>query len=186
MRVTFRDNRPLSAHRFRIRSSRCCRREGQFHAHFPSLVWTSSRFHLAQNNAFASSRYCETWLLEQPLNLSIQVTAIVQFPDFIITGSRDNSLKLWSSIGDLVKTFSMAHADWILSMKTIPGRDAFVSIARDGSLAVSRVTTNSSCWYKSKLNAKYVFFNWTPLEQIVSFVFEYLRKTLEKRLTMRF
>ena len=66
-----------------------------------------------------------------------QVTAIVQFPDFIITGSRDNSLKLWSSSGDLIKTFSMAHADWILSMKTIPGRDAFVSIARDGSLAVS-------------------------------------------------
>jgi len=64
------------------------------------------------------------------------VTAIVQFPDFIVTGSRDNSLKLWSSNGELIKTFSMAHADWILSMKTVPGRDAFVSIARDGSLAI--------------------------------------------------
>ncbi|CAG5105149.1 Oidioi.mRNA.OKI2018_I69.chr1.g1878.t2.cds [Oikopleura dioica] len=64
------------------------------------------------------------------------VTAIVEFEDFIATGSRDNSIKLWSSKGELVKTFSMAHADWILSMKIIPGRNAFVSVARDGSLAI--------------------------------------------------
>ena len=75
--------------------------------------------------------------LQSLLQNFFQVTAIVEFEDFIATGSRDNSIKLWSSKGELVKTFSMAHADWILSMKIIPGRNAFVSVARDGSLAVS-------------------------------------------------
>lgn len=64
------------------------------------------------------------------------VTALVQIDDFVISGSRDAAIKLWNMKGELLKTVAMAHADWILSIKPLPGRSSCVSVARDGSLAV--------------------------------------------------